>query len=196
MKRFHNTVFTISLFLFLSLATTGCLDMLDDVLEHDFEETDNTDSTDQAEENPYDDTGDTAETPVDDQAPTIDDYPAYPTAPTTPEPPAPEPEEDVIPDVDATLNNALIRIFIVGGSMSVTVEADWSATGANDLLVDLEVLSSMTYRAWTPILTNQSPVYFEATTISAVQGERRFDFRIVAHDSAGNEWISNSITVQ
>ena len=57
-------------------------------------------------------------------------------------------------------------------------------------------MSSITYRSWTPILSNQNPVYFESTTISAVQGERRFDFRIVAHDSAGNEWISNVITIQ
>lgn len=179
-----NILMILALTLSLGLGT-GCADLLDDVLQNE------------SDDGSGDDPGavDPAGPPDPDSAnqpPVVFDPVGAPdpgTGTTTPEP-------DPIPDVTATLNNALIRILIVGGSLTASVEADWTATGASDLMVDLEVLSSITYRAWTPLLTNQPASYFESTTFAVTQGERRFDFRIVAHDAAGNEWISNVFTVQ
>ncbi len=170
----------------LSLAS-GCSEAFDDLFEYDLP---NDDSDDEANDDAPSGESDQPE-PVGSVNPIPNNDPGEAPAPV-----ASEPEPEPVPDVTAMLNDARVRIFIVGGSMSVSVEADWSATGADDLLVDLEVLSSITYRSWTTLLADQPPVYFEEANLPATQGERRFDFRIVAHDSQGNEWISNSITVQ
>lgn len=106
--------------------------------------------------------------------------------------PAPAPQ----PDPDVTLNTARVRVLVVGGSMSVEVEADWAVTGRTDVSVKLQVLSSITYRAWTDLATGLPPTYFASFALPATPGERRFDFRVVATDAAGNEWVSNTITVQ
>lgn len=189
MTRYLNTIHAIACALTLSLALSGCAELFDDVFDHPTDSESSSDSVEVLGDQLGGDTSDDLPPVAADDPPPVNDVPA-----ATPEPPAPV--EPAIPAVDATLNSATVRVFIVGGTMSVSVEADWSATGAADLLVDLEVLSSITYRAWTPVLVNQSPVYFESATLAATQGERRFDFRIVAHDTAGNEWFSNTITVQ
>ncbi len=134
----------------------------------------------------------------DDSAPDPDPPPAPDPVPTPDPVPAPNPvpAPASVPDVDVELLSARMRVFVVGGTITASVEADWSATGAQDLQVDLEVLSSSTHRAWTPILWNQPPVYFAETTLAVTPGETRFDYRVVAHDADGNEWISNTFTVQ
>ncbi|MFN3201133.1 MAG: hypothetical protein ACE366_22225 [Bradymonadia bacterium] len=113
--------------------------------------------------------------------------------------PAPQPEPDpepAIPDVEAELLGARIRVLVVGGSLSAEVEADWRAEGADDLLVDLQVKSQVTHLDWTTILADQAPVDFAFATLPVTQGERRFDFRVVAKDGDGNTWVSNSITIR
>jgi hypothetical protein len=115
----------------------------------------------------------------------------------TPDPGPTASEPPPVPNVDAVLRDVRIRVVVVGGTILAEVSADWSATGAPDLTVDLEVMSSITYRQFTPILRNQAPVFFVDTPLPGfVQGERRFDFRIVARDGNGNAWTSNTITVQ
>lgn len=194
MKR-HITSLRILVLLFtLSLAISGCSEAFDDLFEYDLP---NGDGGDDQAGDPDDTAGDPSEDdPAPDPVGAVDPAPNNDPWEAPPAPVASEPEPDPVPDVTATLNDARVRIFIVGGSMSVSVEADWSATGADDLLVDLEVLSSITYRSWTSLLVDQPASYFAEANLPATQGERRFDFRIVAHDSQGNEWISNSITVQ
>lgn len=126
-----------------------------------------------------------------------DDFGGDGQATGTPETTPTQPEPDPIPDVTAVLNSAQMRVFVVNSTTAVEVNADWSATGASDLRVDLEVLSSTTYRQWTPILRNQPPEYFATASLPGfAPGERRFDYRIVAYDTNGNRFVSNVITVQ
>ena len=110
--------------------------------------------------------------------------------------PDPTPAPAPVPDVDVSLNSARIYVLVVGGSLSASVDADWSATGADDLTVEIQVLSSTTYRTWTTIGASLPPVYFANFSLPVTQGERRFDFRAVARDTAGNEWISDAYTIQ
>lgn len=76
------------------------------------------------------------------------------------------------------------------------VNADWRAVGADELTVELQVDSQLTYRAWTTLLRDQPADHFATASLQVTQGERRFDFRIVARDNAGNEWPSEAFVVQ
>jgi hypothetical protein len=192
MTRNITSLRVLVLLITLSFVASGCSEAFDDLFEYDLPNGDGGDDQAGAE----DEAGDPSDDDVDPEPVGAVDPPPSNDPWETPAPTAAEPEPEPVPDVTATLNNARVRIFIVGGSMSVSVEADWSATGADDLLVDLEVLSSITYRSWTSLLVDQPASYFAEANLPATQGERRFDFRIVAHDSQGNEWISNSITVE
>ncbi len=131
---------------------------------------------------------------AEDEAPAPDDE-LTPGPDDGPEPDM-TPEPDPIPDVTAELRSAQVRVVVVGGTYAAEVNADWRASGADDLTVDLQVKSQLTYRAWTPILRNQPADHFATASLQVTQGERRFDFRIVARDDAGHEWASEAITIQ
>ena len=60
----------------------------------------------------------------------------------------------------------------------------------------MQVDSQLTYRAWTTLLRDQPADHFATASLQVTQGERRFDFRIVARDNAGNEWPSEAFVVQ
>ncbi len=110
--------------------------------------------------------------------------------------PDPRPAPEPLPEVQAELRSAQIRVLVVGGTLAAEVNADWSATGTDGLRVELQVKSQLTYRAWTPILRDQPAEHFATASLAVTQGERRFDFRIVARDAAGNTWNSQAITIQ
>ncbi len=127
------------------------------------------------------------------------DFPPDPEVDPDPNPgPDPDvtPEPDPIPDVTSELRSAQVRVVVVGATLAAEVNADWRATGADNLTVELQVKSQLTYRAWTPLLRNQPADHFATASLQVTQGERRFDFRIVARDGAGNEWPSEAIIVQ
>ena len=139
-----------------------------------------------AEDDDFDPMSDPGDDPEPDFTPEPDD---------TPEPDV-TPEPDPIPDVTSELRSAQLRVLVVGGTIAAEVNADWSATGADDLTVELQVKSQLTYRAWTPILRDQPADHFATASLQVTQGERRFDFRIVARDKAGNEWPSEAVSIQ
>jgi len=101
-----------------------------------------------------------------------------------------------LPDPDVTLNDARVHVVVVGGAMSVSVRGDWTVEGRDDVVVDFEVLSAITYRSWTALATDLPPSFFADMNMPATQGENRFDFRVVARDANGGRWVSNVITVQ
>lgn len=194
MTRNLRNLVPFAILLSLAVAITGCADLLEDLENLD-------PIADSSESGPDDlpapDPGDVPDDGVDPPADTPDfgsPPPADPPADTGAVAPPPEPEP--LPPPEVELRDARMFILVVGGTLSVSVEADWSATGRDDLTVDLQVLSSITYRAWTDIATDLPPVFFSDVSFPVTQGERRFDFRVVARDSAGNEWTSNVITIQ
>lgn len=88
--------------------------------------------------------------------------------------------------------NVLIRQFILGGSLGVTADFNWAATGAPGLTVNIEVKSSVTFPAWTTILSGQPPVDLASWPVSG-QPRETFHFRAVAIDSQGNRAAVSSI---
>lgn len=87
--------------------------------------------------------------------------------------------------------------LVVGGSYTARVELEWSASGAANLSVDLQVRSQLvvgSYRDWTNIFTNRPASGREAWPAAAAPGER-LQFRAVAKDGAGNQGISNIVNV-
>lgn len=115
----------------------------------------------------------------------------------TPEPaPAPVDESEPLPDPVVELRDARLYVLVVGGSLTATLSADWSVTGRDDLVVDVQVLSNITYRDWTTVASDLPLDFFTDISLPVTQGERRFDVRVVARDGAGNTWESNRITIQ
>ena len=70
----------------------------------------------------------------------------------------------------------------------------WRAYGgASHLKIYVQVRSNVTYRKWTNVLSNQSPVDIGSWTVRGVPGER-FHFRAVARDSRGRMAYSRIIS--
>ena len=115
-----------------------------------------------------------------------------PPAPS-PAPPAPSPAPPP-PNITVDFFDVQIRQFIVGGSFAVDANFEWRAMGAPNLNVSVQVKSSITFRNWTDVLSNQPPVDVGTWSVRGVPGER-FHFRAVARDPAGNEAFSRIITI-
>ena len=107
--------------------------------------------------------------------------------------PAPAPA----PAIQVSLN-AMGYSLVVGGSIyNARVELDWNATGASNLRVDLQVRSQLaigSYPNWTTIYPNRPASGRVAWPAAARPGER-LEFRAVARESAGNQGVSNTVTV-
>jgi hypothetical protein len=112
---------------------------------------------------------------------------------TTPgKPPSPP---TVAPNVVVDLKSVRIRPFIVGGTMTIEAYYEWSATGAQNLLVSIQVKSPVTFKDWRDLLTNQQPIDVGNSPLWGQPGEKPFYFRAVAIDQKGNKYYSKITTV-
>jgi hypothetical protein len=85
---------------------------------------------------------------------------------------------------------------VVGGSLTVTLSVDWSVTGRDDVVVDVQVLSNLTYREWTTVVSDLPLDFFTDISLPVTQGERRFDVWVVARAASGKRWESNRVTIE
>lgn len=122
------------------------------------------------------------------------DEPVAPAPVPASAPVAEQPEPLPAPTVE--LRDARMYVLVVGGSLTATLSVDWSVSGREDVEVDVEVLSNLTYRDWTVVASDIGLDGFTDISLPVTQGERRFDVRVVARDPAGNRWQSNRITIQ
>lgn len=144
-----------------------------------------------ADTSSFDDAGD-ADSSFDDSG--SDDFSPAPTPDPAPAPVADQPEP--LPDPIVELRDARIYVLVVGGSLTATLSVDWSVSGREDVAVDVEVMSNLTYRDWTVVASDLPLDAFRDISLPVTQGERRFDVRVVARDASGNRWESNRITIE
>ena len=110
--------------------------------------------------------------------------------------PDPNEEPEPLPDPAVELRDARLYVLVVGGSLTATLSVDWSVTGRDDVVVDVQVLSNLTYREWTTVASDLPLDFFTDISLPVTQGERRFDVRVVARAASGKSWESNRITIE
>ncbi|MCB9734884.1 MAG: hypothetical protein H6745_20040 [Deltaproteobacteria bacterium] len=99
------------------------------------------------------------------------------------------------PNVNVTLT-AQIRSVTANGQIYVEGNFTWSATGASDLRVDVQIKTQVSYPDWTNLLSNQAPV--DVGTAGINGPDRRFNFRAVAYRASdpATKWYSAIVTIQ
>ena len=145
-------------------------------------------------------------------APGAPGVPGAPGAPGAPGVPGAPGSPSPAPNIQVTLS-AMGYSLVVGGTYSVRVEVEWSATVSSNLSVDIQVRSQLvigSYRDWTTIYSNRPASGREAwpaaaapllkrwllgTHQGAVTTTSHLQFRAVAEDPAGNQGISNVVTI-
>ncbi len=100
-----------------------------------------------------------------------------PTAPTTP--------------IDVTLDVRL-RIVVVNGQMVIEADCDWTATGAANLVVDVQMKSDL-QPIWTDMLTDQPAV--DVGSFIVYGGRQDYHFRATAQDLDHPERVGTSTIV-
>lgn len=98
------------------------------------------------------------------------------------------------PNVNVTLT-AQIRSVTANGQLYVEGNFNWSATGASDLRVNVQIKTAVAYAAWTNLLSNQDPVDVGTAGISGP--DNRFNFRAVAYRASdpATVWYSPIVTI-
>lgn len=98
--------------------------------------------------------------------------------------------------------SAKAYVLVIGGTISSRVEFDWSASGSNNISVNIEIRSTSvigTFPSWTSILTSKPAigrdVWYPLTYSPQIKPGERLEFRATAYDSQGNRGTSNVITI-